>query len=173
MWSSGELEHKSRGSSGPMNYWWESRRDPPRSSHFTSSSPRSRVNQAKWREGERERDRERRNPLFGWRTITAYDSKWIMDEKTAMFKSVLEQNNSYRSPAQHRVMKSKRNMGGGGEITCTLIVTWLIQYNAHFHSTNPIGTVSYSVSLFSINSVLIDTLIKTLQFFRSLFSCCQ
>lgn len=46
------IEHKSRGSSGPMNYWWESQHDPPRSAHFTSSSPRSRVNQPKWRKGE-------------------------------------------------------------------------------------------------------------------------
>ena len=66
----GGIEHKSRGSSGPMNYWWESRRDPPRSVHFTSSSPHSRVNQAKCGggggggEGETER---RWSPLFGWR----------------------------------------------------------------------------------------------------------
>lgn len=54
------IEHKSRGSSGPMNYWWESQRDPPRSAHFTSSSPHSRVNQAKWREGGRGREGERK-----------------------------------------------------------------------------------------------------------------
>lgn len=63
------IEHKSRGSSGPMNYWWESQRDPPRSAHFTSSSPHSRVNQAKWREGEegeRERGREEEEESIVW-----------------------------------------------------------------------------------------------------------
>lgn len=55
----GGIEHRSRGSSGPMNYWWESRRDPPRPAHFTSSSPHSRVNQAKGRERGREGERKR------------------------------------------------------------------------------------------------------------------
>lgn len=87
------IEHKSRGSSGPMNYWWESQRDPPRSAHFTSSSPHSRVNQAKWREGERgrEEERRRRSPLFGWRTESARDCDWIMDDRKMMGKLVLNQ----------------------------------------------------------------------------------
>lgn len=58
----GGIEHRSRGSGGPMNYWWESRRDPPRPAHFTWSSPHCRVNQANGRERlrrERERERER------------------------------------------------------------------------------------------------------------------
>lgn len=96
----GGIEHRSRGSSGPMNYWWESRRDPPRPAHFTSSSPHSRVNQAK--EGERGsgRKKERRSPLFSWRTPPAAVSGWIMDGKTTVLQSVLNFTCFIRTPTK-------------------------------------------------------------------------
>lgn len=78
------IEHRSRGSGGPMNYWWESRRDPPRPAHFTWSSPHCRVNQANGRERKREGKKGAVHCLVGghW---SATVCNWIMDGKRIFF----------------------------------------------------------------------------------------
>lgn len=93
------------------------------------------------RERGRERgegERERRSPLFGWRTLSAGDSKWIMDEKTTMLKSVLELNGSYKRWSTNRSAQINKSWvkTPGGEMTCTLIVCMF--NSVQFHSINSI-----------------------------------